>query len=162
MITAERLHELLVYEADTGHFRWKSDRRQMRAGGIAGGTDTHGYRQIKIDGRLYLAHRLAVLSVTGEWPKQDVDHINMNRSDNRWINLRQCSRIQNTYNTGRRPHNTSGFKGVTFHKATGKWEAQIRANGRSTHLGLAETPEDAAKLYEAAAAKYHGEFARVA
>jgi hypothetical protein len=77
-------------------------------------------------------------------------------------NLRRATRSQQVINRRRGRNNTSGYKGVSWHKASGKWRASIRVDGRQIHLGLFDTPELAYAAYCAAAIKYHGEFARVA
>lgn len=87
-----------------------------------------------------------------------VDHINGNGLDNRRQNLRLCTAAQNLYNKRLSARNKSGFKGV--HKGeSGKWHARIGVNSKSYQLGVYSTPEDAARAYNKAAAKFHGEFA---
>jgi hypothetical protein len=90
-----------------------------------------------------------------------VDHINGNGLDNRRANLREAEHRQNLMNQRRPRHNTSGFKGVTLNKRTGKWEAQILPQGRHIRLGSFEDPEEAARAYDAAALLHFGEFARL-
>lgn len=93
------------------------------------------------------------------WPL--VDHINLDGLDNRRANLRQASHAENMWNRRRLSNNTSGFKGVRWHKVHGKWEARIRTDGRRRHLGSWSTAEEAAHAYDAAARELHGEFARL-
>lgn len=107
----------------------------------------------RTQGRL---HRLILESPKGVL----VDHINGNPLDNRKANLRLCNDTGNARNASKRKDNTSGFKGVTLHKDTGKWQASIRANGNPKYLGLFDTPEEAAKVYDAACLEHHGEFAK--
>src|SRR6185369_10895033 len=95
-----------------------------------------GYWRIFIYGKAYLGHRLVWLYVYGEWPRGDIDHVNRTRSDNRLCNLRVATRSQNLGNMGRRPVNTSGYKGVTWHKRAEKWLAQISVNRKNIYLGL--------------------------
>jgi hypothetical protein len=90
-----------------------------------------------------------------------VDHINGDKLDNRKSNLRICSISDNNKNVGKRSHNTSGFKGVYWHKGTGKWISYIRANGQRMHLGCFECKIQAAIAYNEAALKYHGKFANL-
>lgn len=90
-----------------------------------------------------------------------VDHINGNKLDNRRSNLRVCTRAQNLMNRGKQRNNTSGFKGVSYHKQCSKWMAFIKLNKRFINLGLFDTPEAAALAYNEAAKKYHGEFAKL-
>jgi AP2 domain-containing protein/HNH endonuclease len=92
---------------------------------------------------------------------EEVDHIDTIPLNNRRKNLRLATRIQNSVNQGNRKNNTSGFKGVSWHKTACKWRAEIRVNGKRIYLGLFNTPELAYESYCAAALKYHGEFARL-
>ena len=112
----------------------------IRLGSLSGG----GYITIGIDRRLLYAHRLAFLYMTGGLPKEDVDHINRVRSDNRWPNLRAATRSENLRNTTARS-GSSGRLGVTWHKGAKKWAAQGRLDGRHIHLGLFADLEEAAE-----------------
>src|ERR1700735_5474446 len=110
-LTHERLLQALKYERKTGLFFWKIRGRGIRTGAEAGCTRSDGYVVITLDGRHYLAHRLAVVYVTGGWPLDEVDHRNTIKSDNRWRNLRQATHAQNSHNASAKKNNTSGFKG---------------------------------------------------
>lgn len=92
---------------------------------------------------------------------EEVDHINGNGLDNRRSNLRPATRAQNCANMRRSKANTSGYKGVSWHKGGRKWHAQIRGDAKREHLGLFTDPADAAKAYDNAARRLHGEFARL-
>lgn len=94
--------------------------------------------------------------------RDDVDHKNLNTLDNRRENLRLATRSQNRANGKLQRNSTSGYKGVTFDKASGKWIAQIKYQGRRYHLGICNTPEEAHQLYCVAATRLYGEFARFA
>jgi HNH endonuclease/AP2 domain-containing protein len=91
----------------------------------------------------------------------EVDHINHNKLDNRRENLRICTRSQNQSNNGLSRINTSGFKGVTFHKKTQKWQSQIGIDGKIVYIGLFDTPEKAAHAYDEVAREKHGVFANL-
>jgi hypothetical protein len=158
-LSYERLKELLNYERETGVFRWREDRQNGLKGQQAGKVMRDGYIRITVDYRSYAAHRLAWLYMTGEWPADDVDHRDRCRSNNRWDNLRAATHTQNQHNASLRRDNTSGFKGVHFHKQSGKWFAQIRFRGVKHYLGIHATPEDAARAYNKAANDLHREFA---
>lgn len=92
-------------------------------------------------------------------PEKQVDHINRNRLDNRKANLRLCSGYENARNHGLRKDNTSGYVGVTYEKNNKKWVAKIRYRGERKHIGSFDCIHDAAKAYNEAALKYHGEYA---
>jgi hypothetical protein len=153
-LTSSRVRELLSYDPLTGVFVWKRGRAK---GQEAGWRHGKGYRTIRVDRRSYLAHRLAWLFVTGEWPTQ-IDHINGDRADNRIENLREATPTQNMCNR-KEGWGVSGFKGVVRNKTGHKWVAQIRFQNTLHRLGTFASREAAHEAYKAAAAKMHGEFA---
>lgn len=162
MITQEYLKEVLNYNSETGIFTWKV-RKGVRGkvGAVTGTLSKYrGYLDIKIDGVLYPAHRLAWLYVYGKMPDNLIDHIDCDRVNNRISNLREATHSENLRNTGRTVVNTSGFKGVSLHKMTGKWQARVGVNRTRKYLGLFDTPEEAFIAYQAAAQELHGEFYR--
>ena len=161
MSTAERVRELLSYDPETGDFRWMVSRGGQRAGSIARCVRHDGYVVIMIDRKLYYAHQLAWLYMHGELVSE-LDHINGIRSDNRIFNLRPATRTQNNGNSRKPKHNTSGFKGVCYHKRDKKWQAQIHHKGRQIWLGLFDTAEAAHAAYCEKANELFGEFARAA
>ncbi len=114
MVTADRLKELLSYDPETGIFVWaKLSGRRARIGDRAGSFNLSlGYRVIGIDGERHYEHRLAWLYMTGEWPSEDLDHENCDKSDNRFSNLREATDSQNLANVANWAHNTSGLKGA--------------------------------------------------
>lgn len=125
----------------------------------AGGTKNGGeYLSISISGKRYYAHRLAFYCMTGQWPKKHVDHINGDKMDNRWCNLREANMAQNKANEGLRSTNTSGWKGVSWNKGAQKWRSYIGATGE--HLGLFDCPVAAHLAYVVEADKRYGKFAR--
>lgn len=93
-------------------------------------------------------------------PQGQVDHINGIRWDNRRCNLRLASDTQNKWNKAKRRDNTSGFKGVTWHTQSGRWRAEIAANGIRLRRSGFPTPEAAHRQYAEWSKQLHGEFAR--
>lgn len=163
MITLERLKEVLHYDPDTGVWTWRIWMgARAPKGARAGCVTSEGYRHIRVDRRLYLAHRLAVLYMTGEWPTETVDHKNVTPGDDRWENLRNATGSQNIANSHTRCDSSSGLKGVSWHRQAKRWKAQIQTSGKKRHLGLFATREAAHEAYCVAAAKHFGEFARAA
>jgi hypothetical protein len=154
-LTADRLRELLDYDPLTGVFLWKISRGNARAGAVAGTLNSAGYRQIRIDGRAYLADRLAWFSMTGDWPPGLVDHRDRDTENNSWANLRPCNHSQNAANSLRK---NVGLKGVT--RRGQRFRASIKVDGKHFHLGHYDTSEDAHAAYLAAAISHFGEFAR--
>ena len=174
MLTQARLKEVVHYDPDIGVFTWltrvvreewnRTDRswNGRYAGKRAGSLSVHlGYRILGIDDHAQYEHRLAWLYMTGEWPAEYIDHINLIKSDNRWGNLRAASRSQNKANVPLGLKNTSGYKGVCYSPRHEKWKAQIQVDRRNRHLGLFNTPEDAHAAYCFAAKSHFGEFSRV-
>lgn len=148
------LKELLHYDPDTGVFTRKVSKGKAKAGAEAGYLNSDGYREVKVCGRPFKAHRLAFLYMTGMWPDYQVDHLNGNRLDNRWCNLRDADAVTNNENkTKALPNNQSGLLGV--HKHRSKWRAQIRTNRKLKHLGSFDTPEEAYAAYLKAKRQLH-------
>lgn len=141
VIGQEALRRVLHYCPETGEFTWlvKASFR-IPAGSKAGGTNSEGYVLINVQGRRYSAHRLAFIYMTGELPKQQVDHINGNRADNRWANLREVSHLENTRNLRKPKTNTSGIVGVGWVPGIRRWQAKI---GRRGNLGTYDNLLDA-------------------
>ena len=145
-LSLQQLKESLIYDPLTGIFTRK---KYARKGKNAGGFDTHGYIHIGVNGKQYKAHQLAWLYVYGEFPKNQIDHINGNRKDNRIENLRVVSSVINNLNR-------STAKGVYKHQ--NKFRARIKINGKHLHLGLFETEDLAKKAYLSAKKEYLGKF----
>lgn len=160
MLTAQRLREVLNYNPKTGEFTWLVALSKKTKIGSVAGTVRDGYINIQIDGQLNRAHRLAWLHMTGEWPKSLIDHRDLNRSNNRWINIRPASTIENNANWPMLRTNASGYRGVRWYRANKRWSAQIGVNRKSVHLGYFDTAEEAHAAYCVAAKALWGEFAR--
>ena len=131
------------YCPDTGIFRWNSKRPKIQVGSIVGWTTDEGYRATKVDGKTYKLHRLAWLYHYGEMPKGQIDHINHCRSDNRIVNLRDATCLENAKNASKRKDNKSGHTGVVKRKDTGRWIAQIAIGKITKHIGSYSTKQEA-------------------
>lgn len=151
------LKRLLHYDPESGIFTWKvSPSTMVDKGDIAGTTCTEGYINITIKRKKFKSHRLAFLYMTGALPEY-ADHINGNRKDNRWINLRECNRAQNSQNSKLRKDNVSGVKGVYWHSRQNKWTAQGRVDGKRVSLGYFSNKNDAISARVSFIAEYYDE-----
>ncbi|WP_407300150.1 HNH endonuclease [Raoultella planticola] len=148
-ITLDELRGLVRYDPDTGCFHHLVARKNVSVGDVAGGLDMEGYIRLRLNGRRYKAHRLAIFYMTGKWPKA-VDHKNKNRSDNRWCNIRPCSLAENNQNPGISPKNKSGCPGVHWHGRQKKWIAAIQIDRKKLHLGSFSSKEGAEAVAVAA------------
>jgi hypothetical protein len=162
-LTQARLKERLHYDPVTGIFTWKEVRYSnslantlinARDVGRRAGTNLKGYVNIWLDGRGYGAQRLAFLYMTGRWPVEQVDHINRNRSDNRWCNLREVTLRENLLNKSVYSNNTSGIPGVNWHKRDKKWYVRINTAAGRKHVGAYESIEEATAARKQAEKKY--------
>lgn len=155
MITQERLKEKFEYDPTTGVFTRKASQR--RSSERVGNLEANGYLRINIDGKKYLAHRLAWLFVYGVLPNE-LDHVDGQRAHNAIANLREVSRTENCFNRTKREGTTSSRKGVS--RCQGKWQAEIKVGDKRIYLGRFEDEDAAAFAYEEAAERYFGEFAK--
>lgn len=142
-LTQERLQDLFDYNAITGDLIRKCRKGSASNGSIAGNLMPQGYLRTTVDNCSYLNHRLVWLYVYGYFPENDLDHINRNKSDNRIENLREVSVSCNLRNRGNQKNNTSGVKGVSWHKMGNSWKATISINSKCVYLGLFKTFEEA-------------------
>jgi hypothetical protein len=166
VISPEYLKSILNYDLETGFFTWLwrkdiSNCVNMREVGKVAGSicPTTKYRRIKINGKLYKCSRLAWIYVYNKNPNFMIDHINGDRSDDRISNLREATRSQNGANRSKQKRNKWGNKGITV-RPNGKYQAEIRANGKRYYLGVYETADDAGIAYANASKKYFGEYAK--
>ena len=180
-ISPALLRQLLQYEPETGKLFWRQRPKEMFKpsghGGALGSSarwnaryagkeaftaDCAGYRRGSIFGVGFSAQRVIWAHFTGEWPTFEVDHQDRDSLNNRWTNLRHATPSQNSCNKGLRSDNSSGVKGVSYHKKTGKWQVNITVQGRTSYLGLFKDIEAAEKAVADARIRLHGEFGRAA
>lgn len=156
----EYLKEIIDYNPDIGTFIWKIQKAHcIKIGDTAGClAKSNGYIGIQINGKIYKAHRLAWFYMTGKWPKNQIDHINHVRDDNRFVNLREATRSENLYNSPIYKNNTSKYKGVSWNKRDHKWQCYIKINKKTKFLGCFLSLLEASEAYEKAAKEFHGEF----
>lgn len=160
----KRLQELVLYNPETGKFSSKVNGPGRAIGQQAGSIKHSGdrkYIHLRVAGEWILAHRLAWFYMFGHWPPNDIDHVNGDGTDNRLANLRLATEGQNCMNRRVHCNNTSGFKGVTFDKESGRWRSQIQIDGKHQTLGRFQSPRHAALAYNAAARRFFGSFAKV-
>ena len=148
MLTQDQLKEILHYCPETGVLTWLvSPNPRLRKGAEAGCVHTQRgnkpYRIVRVSNRAYPAHRLAFLYMTGEFPEDQVDHIDGNGCNNIWSNLRAVTGLENKKNMRKYASNTSGTAGVCWHVKCNKWVSQIKVEGKSKHLGYFTNKEDA-------------------
>ena len=157
-LTVDLLKHLFDYDKETGNLIWKIKRRGITNGAVGGCTTKEGYRQVSINSKSYLAHRIVFLLHKGYLPKT-LDHINGDRADNRIENLRPVTGNQNQHNRKLNKNNTSGHKGVSWCKRKNKWTAAVKLESKRIHLGAFDNLEEAAEVVRAAREELHGDYA---
>lgn len=153
-MTHEELKSILEFDPDTGGFKWLVRRSQrVRAGTIAGSIRDE-YMKIGLDGKIYLAHRIAWFYMTGEWPSAQIDHLDGDKLNNRWRNLRAANNKLNCENR-RRPNKNSRSGLLGASPRGDQFTAQIKV-GRKTHwLGDFPTALEAHQRYVSAKRALH-------
>lgn len=167
----ENLRELLDYCPETGIFKWRprgvetfNSQRYCNswntkyAGKVAGSVDINGYIIISIAPNNYLAHRIAWKYMYGTEPSDLLDHEDNTRDNNRLSNLREASYVTNRINCQKYKNNTTGVKGVTLRKSTGKYSATVQKAKKRIYLGDYDTLAEAQQVRKQAAEKIHGTF----
>ena len=124
----------IAYDPGTGLMTLNGEAVQVK--------DSGGYLIIKIGGRYLPQHRVAWKLMTGEWPQAEIDHINRNRADNRWCNLREATKAQNAQNRAAHSNNHLKVRGVR-QRPDGSFEPRIMKEGRAIYLGVYPTLEEA-------------------
>jgi hypothetical protein len=160
-IPIARLKEMFSYDPETGVITRKLAAGNRFAGSNVCSREAKGYLRVAVGKTRVKAHAVAWAMHYGVWPPMQIDHINRNPSDNRIVNLRLATNQDNSANKGLYKNNKSGVKGV--HQArSGRWVAAIRIDYVRVHLGTFDTKEQAAAIYQKAAASAFGQFANPA
>lgn len=158
-IDAEKVRRHFIYDQKTGVFTWKWHKQKRYIGKVAGTLNTRGYISIQVDGVLYTAHRLAMVYMTGQMPTFQVDHIDGDRANNIWTNLRIATPSSNQANSRLRGNNTSGYKGVSWDRINKCYIVRIKKDYKSYFLGNFDDAAEGYKAYVKAAKKLFGEYA---
>lgn len=159
MLSKEDACRIWDYDPATGYFFWKVSPRYRVNVGDRAGCFNGKYWMLHYRGRAYKAARVAWLVSSGDWPKDQIDHINGDRLDDRIINLREATNAENCRNRKCRSNNKSGLKGVAT--ARYAFNASISKDGKTIQLGRFQSSLEAKRAYDEAALKLHGEFARL-
>lgn len=157
-LTQARLKQLLHYDSITGLFTHIEVRRNNNLNKPVGSINSKGYTVIKLEGMSYSGHRLAWLYMTGQWPKDEVDHKDTVKHNNIWENLREANRYQNMQNRGVKQDSKTKVKGVKL-TPDNTYIATIKFHNNIIHLGTFKTIDEAKASYINAANFYHGKFA---
>lgn len=160
-ISFREANDILSYDPDTGVFRWKvALAHKIKVGQVAGFVRGNGYLHINVRNVRYAGSHLAWLFMTGEWPRHEIDHRDLNRSNNRWFNLRAVTHQQNCRNRIGWFKRGKSLKGAyTCKNISVPWRSMITVNKKCVWLGNFRTEQEAHEAYVAAATKYFGEFA---
>lgn len=158
-LTQDRLKYLIHYDPETGVMtRRVSTSNCVKVGDIIKGKSVRGYRRAMVDGIRYKAHDLAWLYMTGRFPEHIVDHIDCNPDNMRWTNLREATQQQNCFNRSASRNNTSGFKGVKWHKSSQRWEGWVGFNHGRVFAGSFSSKDHAARAVMSLRERLYGEF----
>lgn len=142
-ITYNELKTLLDYNPYTGVFTWKADRGLNHCKNkIAGAVNKRGYICIGVKGKYYYAHRLAWLWMNAQWPTNEIDHKDRNKTNNAIYNLRESDDFQQQQNMPIRKDSNSRYTGVSMTK-NNTWRAYINVNKKRVPLGTYKTKDEA-------------------
>ena len=148
-LSQDELNSILEYEPLTGILTWKDNRSNMIKGSIAGSLNCSGYKTITINSKTFRVQRIIWIMMFGHIPNGFfIDHINGNKLDNRLENLRLATNSQNQQNRPAPKNNSSGYRGVTWHKQMNKWMARICYKKKRKLIGFFDSPEEAYQAYK--------------
>jgi HNH endonuclease len=160
-VDIDYLRQRLRYEPEAGKLYWldyedmpKRWRTRWAGKEALAAHNGQGYKTGRIGGTQFLAHRVAWALWCGKWPDEQIDHINGVRCDNRITNLRAVTPQENQRNRKKQANNTSGVCGVNWNSGVGKWQARVKVDRISRHLGYFDTLEEATVVRKEAEVKY--------
>lgn len=160
-VPVDHLRRIFNYDPETGIFTWRFHRSSNLIDKVAGCSNHYGYWIIGIDNKRYMAHVIAWTMSHGYWPTFPLDHINLDKADNRIINLRASDKSNNGANRLPQKNNTSGYKGVFWHEVARKWMVQIRVRNKLIYGGLYDSAVAAAAAYDKLALEQFGAHAKL-
>ena len=161
-VSFDRVRELFNYQQKTGGLIWKVAHgafKRISAGTIAGTRNASGHLVVRFDGVTYLCHRVIWVWMTGKMPTNEIDHKDLDGSNNRWKNLREATHAQNNQNKRPQKNNRSQVKGAR-QLPGGRWQAYISIKRRFVQIGIFDSQQEASEAYQAAAKAQYGTFAR--
>ena len=154
MITQKELKALITYDKDSGNFYRVNTNKLIQVN-----PDRDGHIRFRVKNIKIYAHRLAWIYITGSFPENCIDHIDGNPSNNKFTNLREATNKENSRNSKMFKTNTSGVKGVYWHKGKSRWYAHCRVDNKRHFVGTFKNIIDAEKAVNAFREKHHGAFA---
>lgn len=175
MITQERLKHYLHYNPETGSFTWLNvntntpkSKLGTKAGRLLGSvraTNDNRYLVVNLDHKMYRLHNLAFLYMTGLFPKETVDHINLDKLDNSWSNLREATVKENSYNRKVQADSSTGIKGLYARKDA--WQVRVMLEAKAytkfftfkKYGGIEEAKACAVNYLKDLRQQLHGDFA---
>jgi hypothetical protein len=159
MMTLSEIKTILDYDTESGVLIWKRKTCQKVIVGSRAGTKRHdGYIIVRINGIQYYAHRLIWLLVNGEWPINQIDHKDLDPSNNRITNLRLATNSENQRNKSKPSNNKTGVKGVIWDSRKNKFVAQLRNGRKHIHIGYFDEILEAQKAIKKERNYIHLEF----
>jgi HNH endonuclease/AP2 domain len=159
-ITREYLLGILEYDKFSGLLTWIVNKNNRRKGCVAGSINSNGYVTLWIDGKQYQSHRVIWFMVNGNWPIDEIDHIDGIRTNNAFNNLREATRSENSRNHKVRVDNNSGVKGVYWNSKLNKWRSEINFNKKRYNIGYFKCLNEAEAAVKRKREELHLEFAR--
>lgn len=160
MLSIPELKQRFNYDPETGALTYAQPCGKMKPGDEAGTLGGDGYLVFFIGRTKYRVHRVAWAIHHGRWPKKQIDHRDTIRTHN-WIdNLREATQSQNQQNKKIYRNNSTGYKGVTLHRPSGRYQACVYANGKAHYLGYYDSPEAASDAATSKREELHRSFTR--